>query len=522
MNGMNTAGPPAQFDAIVIGSGLGGLTAAALLARAGRKVLVLERNYSLGGAASTYKVGDLTVEASLHETGDPRSPLDPKHGPLNRIGILDAVEWQPVGALYEVRGGPVGEPFILPGNFAEARAALAERFPQARAGIASVLGDMERIANATGALSQGSAIWRHPGGILHALRGLRPIARDWRCSVSDVFTRAFGDNEAVKCALAANIGYYHDDPDTMWWIFFALAQGGFLNTGGCYVRGGSQRLSFALMRAIKTAGGEVVLRRRVTEIKLDRDGKPSGVVHVDRVGSDPHEASAPIVISNASPASVAEMLPEPARQTFRNAYASVTPSVSLFCLALGLSEPAARFGLRAYSTVLLPPWMKRLADFARNAELLAGPPQRDIPALVIADYSAIDSGLGGPPYALSIVGMDRVSNWQGLDDAAYANKRARWQDAIVAAVDQTFPGIAGRVTTSAFNTARNMQNYLGTPGGSAYGFAPMVPKGPIWRGFERSPRTPVPRLYLASAYAGAGGFTGAIMGGAAAADCILR
>lgn len=519
---MDKAAPSAPYDAIIIGSGLGGLTAAAMLARAGRKVLVLERNYSLGGAASTYKTGDLTVEASLHETADPRSPLDPKHDILNRIGVLDAVPWQPVGALYEVRGGPVGEPFILPGNFAEARLALAERFPQARAGIESVLGDMERIASATAALSQGGALLRHPGGILRALRGLGLIARDWRRSVSDVFTRAFGDNEAVKCALAANIGYYHDDPDTTWWLFFALAQGGFLNTGGCYIRGGSQRLSFALMRAIKAAGGEVVLRRRVTGIKLDRDGKPCAVVHVDRAGSDPQEAAAPIVIANAAPLAVADMLPETAQQNFRDTYAAVKPSISLFALTLGLSEPAARFGLHAYSTVLLPPWMKRLDDFARNGGLLAGEPQGDMPALVIADYSGIDSGLGGPPYALSIVGIDRVANWHGLDDAAYAEKRARWQAAIVTSVDKEFPGIARHITASAFNTARNMQNYLGAPAGAVYGFAPTPPKGPIWRGFERSPRTPVERLYLASAYAGAGGFTGAIMAGAAAANCILR
>ena len=56
-----------QFDAIVIGSGLGGLTAAALYARAGHRVLVLERNQNFGGAATVYQHGELAIEASLHE-----------------------------------------------------------------------------------------------------------------------------------------------------------------------------------------------------------------------------------------------------------------------------------------------------------------------------------------------------------------------------------------------------------------------------------------------------------------------
>ena len=150
------------YDVIVIGAGLGGLTAAALLARAGRRTLVIERNVSVGGAASTYKVGDMLVEGSLHETSNPGDPIDPKHSILARIGILDAVEWVPTGAIYEVRGGPVGQPFVLPDGFAMARAALTDRFPSAKSGIAAVLGDMERITVGLGTLSRRREAFRNP------------------------------------------------------------------------------------------------------------------------------------------------------------------------------------------------------------------------------------------------------------------------------------------------------------------------------------------------------------------------
>ena len=53
----------ARYDVVVIGAGLGGLTAGAILARAGRKVLVIERSNSVGGAASSYKSGDRLSKA---------------------------------------------------------------------------------------------------------------------------------------------------------------------------------------------------------------------------------------------------------------------------------------------------------------------------------------------------------------------------------------------------------------------------------------------------------------------------
>ena len=274
------------YDVIVVGGGLGGLTAAGLLARAGRKVLLIERNHDVGGAASTYKSGELMVEASLHETSDPRDPIDPKHHVLARLGVLDQVEWVPTGAIYEVRGGPVGEPFALPEGFVPAQRALVERFPSAAAGIGAVLGEMERVAIGLGTLSRGRDAFANPMEGLRALAKLAPVVKGWRLSVAERLRRAFGDDEAVKCAVAANLAYYHDDPDTLWWILFAVAQGGFLASGGRYVRGGSLRLSHALAKALTSAGGEILLRRAATEILIDRDGRPSGVVHESREGDE--------------------------------------------------------------------------------------------------------------------------------------------------------------------------------------------------------------------------------------------
>src|ERR1700712_5682877 len=147
----------APYDVIVIGAGLGGLTAGAILAREGRKVLVIERSNSVGGAASSYKSGELFVEGSLHEPSDPRHPRDPKHDVLTRAGVIDKVTWVPSGAFYQARGGPIGQPFLMPDNFDTARQGLAERFPEARQGIEQLLGEMRAIVDAMATIAQGQA-----------------------------------------------------------------------------------------------------------------------------------------------------------------------------------------------------------------------------------------------------------------------------------------------------------------------------------------------------------------------------
>jgi phytoene dehydrogenase-like protein len=485
----------ARYDVVVIGAGLGGLTAGAILARAGRKVLVIERGNSVGGAASSYKSGDLFVEGSLHETSDPHDPSDPKHAPLSRAGVLDAVKWIPGGLFYEVRGGPLQRPFAMPDNFAAARRALTERFPQHRDGIHHVLHEMERAAS--GADPQLVA------------------ARDRSLSVAQKFEQAFGTDEAVKCALAANLSYYHDDPTTLSWPFFAMSQGGFLLSGGRYVQGGSQRLSSALARAIRNAGGEMLIRRVVSAIDLDSRGRPSRVSHSARDGGDVQTVETPVVVANAAPEIVTGLLPAHAAQQLNEGFAHLKPSVSLFALTLGLSKPPRDFGLSGYSTQLLPPWMTQLNDYAQAAPLMGGEPGERMPPLAIVDYAAIDSGVPAPPYVLSIFGPDRLSNWDGSDLDAYRDKRARWQQAIASYLDGFYPGLAGGVTSASFNTAWSVRQYLNAPEGAVYGFAPS-PDTPA-----RSPRTAVPGLYLSSAYAGFGGYSGVIQSAGICAEMVL-
>ena len=152
---------------------------------------------------------------------------------------------------------------------------------------------------------------------------------------------------------------------------------------------------------------------------------------------------------------------------------------------------------------------------------MAGEPGERMPPMSLVDFAAIDSGIPSPPYVLSVFGPDLLSNWDGSDMDAYREKRGRWQDAIVRYLDSLYPGLAGGVVASSFNTALSVRQYLNAPDGAVYGFAPTPPRS-IGQAVDRSPRTAVPGLYLASAYAGFGGYTGVVQAGGACADMILR
>ncbi len=510
------------FEAVVIGSGLGGLTAAALLARAGRKVCVIERNHSVGGAASAFKHGALTIEPALHQTADPHDPGEPKHAILTELGLLDEIEWVPVSPFFSVKGGPVGEIFDLPVGFDAAHHALSRRFPESREGVARLLGAMEQIVSGVERLTRAGET-RSLGELLHAGIGLRGLARDWRASTADILHRFLGDDEAAKFAIAGNIGYYADDPSRLAWPFFAMAQGKFLKAGGRFIKGGSRVLSMKLARIVTKAGGSVLLGRDASAIDFDGSGRPESVRHVDtRTRADEQRLGVRQIFANCAPHVLAPMLPPKEREAIERAYIGQALSISLFSAHFGLSVPPARLGLDRYNLAVLPGWMTSLDQCGESIGLIAADPGNRMPAYAIANYGAIDSGLGDGPTLVSIVGVDRFDNWAGLTPQEEKDRRGRWLDAFEAALDQDHPGFSAAVTERMFLNARSMHNFMNTPGGAVYGFAPLPFKRGIWAGLPRSPKTPVPGVYLASSFTESGGFTGAMKSGADAARMAMR
>lgn len=507
------------FDAIVVGSGLGGLTAAALYARSGARVLVLERSDTYGGAATVYRHGPLAIEASLHEI-DGLDEDDPKLPILRSLGLDRDLAFVAVGDLYEVRGPQIGAPFAMPAGVAHAVRAATARFPHRAAELAEYF---RRLVAAREAIALAAKHRDDPGFWLrHApemVRGLWALLREGRATVSEVLEELFGAEEAIKLVLAANLNYFHDDPARIPFLRFAIPQASYLLGGGYYIRGGSKALSDRLVALIREANGAVETSREVATLIFD-GYRVIGVAHHGRSAADVSVEYAPVVFGNAAPQRLAQMMPKHLRRTFLAPYASRHPSISLWMIALGLDRPPAEFGVRRYSTFILPSWMRTLSAMRDAGAILGEDGGTRLPPYSFVDYHRIESGLNAtPPYLGALCGIDRVSNWDSLSGEAKQKHKMQWIDRLIADLDREFPGIAGAVVHREMATAETFAHYLNAPEGAVYGFAPEREGG---NPLVVTPRTAIDGLWLASAYVFGGGFTGAMIGGATAARDAIR
>ena len=121
-----------SYDVIIIGAGLGGLTAGAKLAKEGKEVLLIEQHDVPGGCATTFKRKDLKIEVGLHvidglDDGDPKLKL------FEELGVLDNMEFKRVPEFY--RFIKPGVDMTIPDNYEQAIRVLTERFPAEKKGI---------------------------------------------------------------------------------------------------------------------------------------------------------------------------------------------------------------------------------------------------------------------------------------------------------------------------------------------------------------------------------------------------
>ncbi|MBF0426988.1 MAG: NAD(P)/FAD-dependent oxidoreductase [Magnetococcales bacterium] len=537
---MDQAATPA-FDAIIIGAGLGGLTAGALLAQAGRRVLILERHDKFGGAATTFRRRELQVEASLCAM-DGLDAMDFKSSIFARLGLDATVPLATAETFYHLRHPLLGADFVMPRGHEAAIAACVARFPQQAQGIRTYFTTIRHLRDARNnqlimqlqvghtPLNALPSLGAH-GAEGGAVTSPRPelLERGRKVSLGQFLRTLFGSDEAVKFALCANMYFTSGNLDHISIFDFALSQASYHHAAH-YVRGGSQKLSDELARIIRAAGGELRARRVVTRILIDR-GRAVGVEHAQApvIGSnkpvrdpDPQQARAGVVIANATPAAVRDLLPAPQGQLFHHPYDGLPAFDSNWTLYLGFDKKPAHHGVNHYLNFVYPAWFDAVAKLPESGAVLGLPPGSKVPPFLFCDYSQLGEMITDSGQCLGVMsGLDRLANWRFPDEEGYRVHKERWLDALIVALDARFPGIAASIVYRELATPRTVRAYLNDPEGSIHGYGnPELMR--IGRTLHKSPRSAVDSLLLASALIYGPGYSKAVLAGTVAAEAAFR
>ncbi len=477
-----------KYDAIIIGAGLGGLTAGAKLAKEGMKVLVVEQHSKPGGCATTFQRGDFTFEAGLHEMDGP-SPGDMKTRVFSELEVFDNVNFLKVPEFYHFINGRVK--ITIPHDPVMAATILKDAFPGESAGIDTYF---SRLLNP-----------KRKGPGEEALQDT---------SVGEYLDSIIG-NEDLKLVLLGNLGYFHDDPYSLSLAYYSAAQGSYYRNGASFIKGGSQALSDHLAGFIRKHGGEVVFNSLVTQI-FEENGNLAGVKYERRNsrGSEPAVAVyGKEIIANAALPAIAELLPETRGKILKEEIKSLKPGASLLTVYFGFNGLLKDIGNQYYSTFVFDSSVRNQADIIKNNH-------GDFSARSFAfvDYGMTGSGL--TPAGKSVGALcciDYPEDWENLPKAEYRARKKRVTEIFLGRLETLIPGITGLTACSEAGTSLTVRRYTLNPGGAVYGFA-------------QHPGKPVPdisavsgNLHIASAWGKTGGgFSGAILGGYLTAFNILR
>jgi len=291
---------PDRYDVIVLGAGIGGLTAGALVARRGYKVLLTEAHNRPGGYCSCWtrsvgNAGTFRFDAGIQDFSGlgARGPL--RHL-LRQLDAESRIEWRRVRHLY-VRD-EIG--FTVPESAGGMVAELGRCFPAEAEGIAAFFQEMRAVyRDLYSDIDSTGGVPVRPRTIAGALNwpACHPHAWRWMRHKFLAMLDTFVADQMLKDVLSTLADYVTDRPETLTVGDMAPLFGYYFD-GGYYPVGGSQRFADVLSAVIAEHGGTVLLRTRVKRIRIE-DGQVAGIETA--IGRVHH---APVVVANGDVVSV--------------------------------------------------------------------------------------------------------------------------------------------------------------------------------------------------------------------------
>jgi prolycopene isomerase len=429
-----------EYDVIIIGGGLSGLTAGSLLAKRNLKVAVIDKSYNPGGSCGVFKRGHVTFDqgsAMLYGFGEKgfnahrfvfnclEEPID-----LVRHELLYCVNFKG----RRIRFWPDLE------KFAEEH---AEVFPEERENIHRFYRDMLRMyrhvmvetpsyntADETNPKTALKSMLKHPVSYARFLSYLNKSAKD-------LLRKYFKDPELFKFFDKLTSTYCYatveEAPAVLAAVMFVDNHVG----GSYYPAGSTLFLPGKLEKVIEENGGDLLLQREAVSICFENK-KPSGVLLDNGI-----TLRAPNIIYSGTVWNLYGKLIEPsestaARRSWAERQIPTYPSVVLYAVV---------------SREVIP-------EDTAPIEMLVGNPDRLDESEVTAYIFSIDDQTlcGADEHTVVAIGPT-FESWDMTDESAYQDKKQREQERLIAVLEKRFPGFTQAVRYAETATPRTIERY---------------------------------------------------------------
>jgi prolycopene isomerase len=458
-----------SYDAIVIGAGLGGLSAAAGLTRAGKRVALVERQPGPGGNARAFQRGDYTFDPAIHVTAH-GFEIEFLDGYLQALGIAERLELITMDRLYTV--DVAGSRFTLPTGVEPVIEYLGEQFPAERDRIAAYVQTCAQATRESQAPPPRVAL-RDLEDVMAAL----PTLFKYRTSTLQAAIDEYVADPQAQAVLGAQWPYMGLPPSELSFMAGTGVWMAMMDPGPVYVRGSFQRLADALADAVTGGGNECFYDCGAAEVLIEGGAAVGVRLEDDRV------LRAGAVISNADAHHTFGHLvgEEHVPERFRRRLDRMRPSVSAFLLYSATTLPVDEAGLAA-ETFVYDHW-----DHDETwAEVSAGKPGGmwlSLPTL--HDRSLAPEGEHLVIFT-SLMPYDIGEPWAGA--------RERITEALMDRVEALLPGYRDSVTFADSATPETFEAYTVAHRGAIYGWE----NSPSQTLPKRLPQeSPIPGLLLA-------------------------